>query len=202
MPTRADVTTDGDWRGFVLAGGASRRMGRDKSLVEVDGVALVTRVVRALDAAGAAEVTVVAGSPRITRLGHRQIPDTWPGEGPVGGIVTALRTAEGAEVAAILSCDVVDPSPANITALVERVRGGTDVAVATLDGRAQWLHAAWDPAVADRLQRRFADGVRRVDVAVDGLDVALCEVPEPARLRDADTPEELEAILRGKRPGR
>lgn len=188
--------------GFVLAGGASRRMGRTKALLEVDGVPLVTRVVRALADAGAVEVTVVGGPPEIAGLGHRQIPDAWPGEGPLGGIVTALDVRDTAAVVAILSCDVVDPSPVNVGAVVDAVWAGAEVAVPSLDGRAQWLHAAWDPDVAGHLRRRFGDGVRRVDAAVGGLDVVFCDVPEPSRLRDADTPEELAAILREAEPGR
>ena len=44
--------------GAVLTGGASRRMGRDKALVLVDGETLGERVVDALRRAGASDVSV------------------------------------------------------------------------------------------------------------------------------------------------
>ena len=43
----ADVVSPG-FVGAVLAGGASRRMGRDKALVPVDGVAMIERVIAAV----------------------------------------------------------------------------------------------------------------------------------------------------------
>jgi molybdenum cofactor guanylyltransferase len=79
--------------GFVLAGGESSRMGRDKALLEVDGVPMIVRTARLIGSV--AGQPIVVGSPKTyERLGLRAIRDDWPGAGPLGAIATALRASE------------------------------------------------------------------------------------------------------------
>ena len=93
--------------GAVLTGGRSTRMGTDKAFVEVDGRPMAGRVAAALRAAGAAEVLAVGGDlDRLPSLGFdRAVPDRHPGEGPLGGLLTALAAA-GHDVVVVLACDV------------------------------------------------------------------------------------------------
>ncbi len=84
--------------GAVLAG-ASRRMGPgiDKALVEVGGVAMARRVADALRAGGAEPVVAVGGDrSALGRIGLDGVDDRHPGEGPLGGVCTALAAAERA----------------------------------------------------------------------------------------------------------
>ena len=88
--------------GAVLAGGKSSRFGSDKALAELGGRTLLARAVYTLS--GWCEQVVVAGrdtAPVPT------LPD-WPspGMGPLGGIAAALRLAEGAGYAEVLTCGV------------------------------------------------------------------------------------------------
>ncbi len=53
--------------GFVLAGGASSRMGRDKALIEVRGEALAARTHRILCEAGCESVYLVGGEVLVRR---------------------------------------------------------------------------------------------------------------------------------------
>jgi molybdopterin-guanine dinucleotide biosynthesis protein A len=67
-------------------------MGRDKAFVVVDGEPMVVRVARALQGAGAAEVVAVGGDEAgLSAVGLAHLPDDHPGEGPLGGVLTALR---------------------------------------------------------------------------------------------------------------
>lgn len=67
--------------GFVLAGGKSTRMGRDKALIDWHGRTLLDHMVELLRPA-AESVHVV---------GRDQLPDRLPGLGPLTGIATALE---------------------------------------------------------------------------------------------------------------
>src|SRR5262245_52399642 len=66
--------------GFVLAGGLSRRMGRDKALLPWKGGSLLDHMVHLL--------STIAGEVRI--VGRGDLPDIVPGKGPLGAILTAL----------------------------------------------------------------------------------------------------------------
>jgi molybdopterin-guanine dinucleotide biosynthesis protein A len=72
--------------GAVLAGGHSRRMGRDKAKVEVSGTSFLDRVAQAV--AVATDRVVVLGE---EREGYENWPDLASGSGPLTGIATALN---------------------------------------------------------------------------------------------------------------
>src|ERR1700688_130308 len=98
-------------RGYVLAGGASSRFGRDKALVRFGAIPLLQEIVQ-LAQTCTSEVAVVAGAQKYVDLGgeFEIIEDRWPGEGPLGGIITALQhtaaTNRSAEWNLMLSCDM------------------------------------------------------------------------------------------------
>jgi molybdopterin-guanine dinucleotide biosynthesis protein A len=207
------------WTAAVLAGGASRRMGRDKALLVVDGRPMVRRVVDAVIDAGAARVIVVGGD--LTALAPAVegtttlVPDRHPGEGPLGGLLTAFAHLAGADdpaaapvpdvgIVMALACDLVAPMPRAVEATVAALAGDdeADVAAPEVDGAVQWLHAAWRTStVAAPLAERFAAGERSVHRAVAQAGLRLVEVPglNPVGLADADTPSDLDRH-RGQHP--
>jgi molybdenum cofactor guanylyltransferase len=89
---------------FVLAGGKSSRMGRDKALLEIAGEPLITRTVR-LAASVASHVSVVGGADRLAGRGFQILRDEIPGAGPLAGIATALN-ATSHDWNLILACDL------------------------------------------------------------------------------------------------
>lgn len=165
-------------------------MGTDKALIEIDGRALVTTAVAALTAAGASPVVVVGGDrPALEALGVTYVGDRWPGEGPLGGIITAL-TAMSTDLVAVLSCDLTDASSIAVRSVVGAL-GDADVAVPVVDGHAEWLHAVWRRSARPALESTFASGVRAPRHAVDGLRVAQLLDGDPCWFHDADRPEDL-----------
>jgi molybdopterin-guanine dinucleotide biosynthesis protein A len=91
--------------GVVLAGGASRRMGRDKAALMLAGRPLLAWVVDALWAAFG-EVMVIGPAERAALVPNVPIvPDTYPGQGPLGGIATALSHSRGAR-SFVVACDM------------------------------------------------------------------------------------------------
>lgn len=165
-------------------------MGRDKALIEIDGTALVTAAVIALRDAGADPVIVVGGDKAgIEALGLDQVRDTWPGDGPLGGIISALRVLD-ADVVVILSCDLTDASPVAVSSVVGAL-GDADVAIPVIEGQPQWLHAAWRRAALSTLEAAFAAGVRAPRDAAQPLRVAHLLDGDPCWFHDADSPHDL-----------
>lgn len=183
------------WTGAVLTGGDSRRMGTDKALLAVDGVAMALRVARALEAAGAAEVLCVGGNAvALAALGLVVVPDRHPGAGPLGALITALN-ASSRDIVVVAPCDLVAPDPAVASAVVVALLAApaADGAVPVSGGVLQPLDGAFRTTAVAALARRFAAGERSVKRAI--VDLVLVDVDvdglSPRGLVDADTPEQL-----------
>ena len=167
-------------------------MGRDKALVAVGGVAMARRVADTLHGAGARSVMAVGGDlDGLRALGLDARADPRQGDGPLGGLVTALELALD-PVVAVLATDLAWVTPDVVVALVERL--STDVAAdaaAALSDRREPLCAAWrvDPCL-DELAAAHLAGVRSVLGAMDRLAVVDVAV-DPERLRNANHPEDL-----------
>jgi molybdopterin-guanine dinucleotide biosynthesis protein A len=168
--------------GIVLAGGRSRRMGMDKSLLTHEGVTLAEHTARVLsDVAG--QTVVVVDDPEKLRLPSRfeVVSDSYPGAGPLGGLLTGLRRLpEGAHL--VVACDMPYLVPELLRRLLERCQG-FEAAVPLVDGRLQPLCAAYHSAVEPALAEAFAEGVRAPHAA---LPRSRCRVIEEWELRQVD----------------
>src|SRR6266436_3887413 len=95
--------------GYILAGGGSTRFGRDKALVQVGGMPMLERMIELLHCL-TTQVKIVAVPGKYAAFGAEIVEDRWPGEGPLGGIVTALedaaQTATRPEWNLVVSCDM------------------------------------------------------------------------------------------------
>jgi molybdopterin-guanine dinucleotide biosynthesis protein A len=164
-------------------------MGTDKATFEVDGVPMANRVAGAARQAGAAELLMVGGTQgRAKALDGVWKKDAYPGEGPLGGVITALKTATNDSVV-VLSCDMPFITPAVIRSLVDGL-ADAQATVGRTD-RLNWLCAAWSKDECLGLQGVWKRNERAVHRAAVLLDVL--EVPVPAvAVRNINTPADLE----------
>ncbi len=190
------MTAGSGFDGAVLCGGAGRRMGRDKATLPVEGQAMAVRVARSLVDAGASRVCAVGGDAEtLEGLGLATVPDRWPGEGPLGGLVTALQTEGDGDLVVVLGCDLLHPDAGAVADLVSRLTAsGADAVIPRVGGRAQWLHGVWRRRVVRLLEDVFESGERSLFGAVSGLRVEFVEVADSTPYRDADTPEDLHGL--------
>lgn len=89
---------------FILAGGKSTRMGSDKGLLEVAGKPMIVHLLESL-ACLPISTTIISGNARYEKFNVPVVPDLIPGLGPLGGLYTALCTAQSSHVL-LLSCDM------------------------------------------------------------------------------------------------
>lgn len=164
-------------------------MGRDKALVVVDGIAMASRAQAALLAGGCSPVIAVGGDQQaLVLLGFEVVPDEFPGEGPLGGVITALAAHPAALAVVVVACDLPHLSVGTVQALVQGL-GAADVAVACGD-RLQPACAVWKPSTAATLRHLFAAGERRLLSALSVLQVLEVQV-DPQDLANVNTPSDL-----------
>jgi molybdenum cofactor guanylyltransferase len=184
--------------GVVLAGGRSRRMGRDKALVEVGGRPLAAIAAGALAEAGASDIAVIGGDAEaLAALGLHVHADDHPGEGPLGAIITALDWApEG--IVVVLACDMptIDANSVRAVAAALAAAPEADVAAAVLGDRLQVLTAAYRTSLRPVLAQAFAGGERAPRRALDAVRVVAVEGLDADRLADVDRPDDLHRYAR------
>ena len=176
--------------GYVLVGGRSSRMGRDKALLPFRGGPLVRSVARAVELA-AGSVTLVGHPRRYRPLGFPAIADDYPGQGPLGGILTALRHTF-ADWNLFAACDMPGLSAEFLRRLLDAAErsGALALAPAGPSGRPEPLCAVYHRAALPALETAFGNGVRQAAAALQEVHAALLPVLEVLPFQNVNTPEE------------
>ncbi len=207
--------------GAILAGGRSRRFGMDKARARWNGQTYLGHVVAAMRQAGLRPIYVVGGSDAALPEGVTHVADRWPGEGPLGGTISALLAlhedlGSGGEESGlarhgrqvnkgdviVAACDLPRLSPGALLRLVEFA--GVEPVVAPLWRQVlQPLCALYRHAALVSLAGDFAAGERSLMGALAHLSV--CEVPfddaDPA-FANVNTPEDALRLLVDNPPSR
>jgi molybdopterin-guanine dinucleotide biosynthesis protein A len=164
--------------GYILAGGGSTRFGRDKALVEIEGMPMLLRM-RALLSSVGADVQVIAAPQKYAALGVTGIPDRWENQGPLAGIITALLTTKetsGAEWNLIVGCDMPFLTREWLSYLAERALASRAEVVAPRSAQGlEPLCACWRASAAAKLQNVFERGVRKITEAMKSLQMEVVD---------------------------
>lgn len=166
----------------ILAGGRSSRMGRDKALLPLNGIPLIQHVQAALSSIFE-EIVVVGRSPDALPIPNLHcLPDYDSGLGPIGGLLTALRYAQGRSVF-LVGCDMPYLNPDVIHLMLARVQG-FDAAVPMVGGWMQPLHAAYNGTCLPVVERQVENRVLSMHQLIQELRVQIIAEDE-LRLLDS-----------------
>jgi molybdopterin-guanine dinucleotide biosynthesis protein A len=181
--------------GLVLAGGESRRMGRDKALLDYHGRPQVEWAWHTLSRHGERVFVSVRAEHAAdgVRSALPRIVDGSLGSGPIAGIAAAQ--AAHPEVAwLVVACDLPFLSDATLAHLVER-RGASPVTAyrSAHDGLPEPLCAIYEPATRQAIVDFIGTGKHCPRKYILGAAVPLVDLPEATALDNVNTPEELAA---------
>jgi molybdopterin-guanine dinucleotide biosynthesis protein A len=185
----------------IMAGGKSRRMGRDKAWLDVgDGRPIVRCVIDVLSLV-ADDVLIVANDERFATLGPRVVPDRSPLGGVLGGIATGVAAAT-CEKVLVAACDMPFLDAEVFRLLVAR-SDGVDVVMPKVGDEHETLHALYTKACLPAMERALASGKMRVisffpDVRlrIIGEDELRAVDPDLRSFTNVNTPEELAAVTK------
>lgn len=188
--------------GYVMAGGASSRFGVDKALVEIGGRPMLDRMMGLMRGV-TPKLKIVATAEKYREFGIEMVADRWPGEGPLGGIITALldAAADSAPTTSnqqlqvtshnagawclIVSCDMPFLTEDWLKFLTQRAESSTaEVVLPRSAGGFEPLCACWRPRAAEALRQAFEQGVRKM---MDGVREVKAEVLDEKDWKRFDT---------------
>jgi molybdopterin-guanine dinucleotide biosynthesis protein A len=187
-----------DLTGLVLAGGTSRRMGRDKAFLELDGQPLIQIVAeRMLDVC--TEVLIVSGDVEpYAGLGVPAVQDRFTDVGVLGGLHAGLYAASH-ELTLAVGCDMPFLRPDLLRAFATWATG-VDVALLRHGEHVEPLHAAYRRTCLPAMEAAIRTGERRIISFFPRVRVRYVtpeEVtpfdPQLISFRNVNTPQEWEA---------
>jgi molybdopterin-guanine dinucleotide biosynthesis protein A len=184
----------------ILAGGLSRRMGRDKAALPVGDETLIEHLARRL--APVVDETIIAGgSERPNLPGVRVVDDRYAGLGPLAGMHAGFTAARHPFVW-VVGCDLPDVEPA-LAALFRELAGGYEAVVPRVDGEPQGVCALYERALASRIDAMLVAGERRIKsllatskVRYVGPEELRAVDPELRSFRNINTPADYQAWLK------
>ena len=143
--------------GIVLAGGGSRRMGRNKALERVGSESLISAVIGRLSPLTEKTVVVVAcpdnGAELSLPPSVETVVDTYPQAGALGGIFTGLSSSDR-QWGMVVACDMPFLN-LDLLRYMLLVREGYDVVVPMLDGRPEPVHALYSKTCLPHMERQL-----------------------------------------------
>jgi molybdopterin-guanine dinucleotide biosynthesis protein A len=137
----------------ILAGGQSRRMGRDKAFLSVGGRPVIERVIERVRSLSD-DITIITNQPqRYRHLNYRMVEDVYPGKGALGGIYTAIHAARH-PFCLVVACDMPFLNPTLLRYLMS-LTSGFDAVVPYIEAHPEAMHAVYGRRCLEPIQRRL-----------------------------------------------
>lgn len=182
---------------FVLAGGKSSRMGRDKAFLELGGRTLLAHALALARAVGR-EVTIVGDAKKFSAYG-RVVEDVYRDRGPLGGIHAAL-TCSTTDFNLVLAVDLPFVEAKFLDYLNSQAQAsGAMVTVAQIAGDWQPLCAVYRRDFAAVAEKSLQNGKNKIDLLFAEVERRVIDEDELSRtgfsaemFRNLNTTEDME----------
>jgi len=177
----------------VLAGGESRRMGRDKATMAHParpGITMLEHTVAVVAARCQPVFVIAAAGQALPEVPAVVLRDEAPGRGPLCATGRGLRAAAaaGCNRAFVVAVDM----PGLSGDLIDLVTSGpADDVVLPWDGRDHYLAGVYRTSLADRIDEVLATGARSMRALTDTVAKRRVEVPSPSWLTNLNRPADL-----------
>ena len=180
--------------GLVLAGGESRRMGRDKAVLRRGGESQLAYVVALLEQS--VDRVFVSTRPgqqsEPERSRFEQIVDCYEGIGPVAGILSAMDEHPDVDWL-VVACDLPNVDDSTLRYLLDHASSEHPFTAfrSSHDGLPEPLCALYRSGSDDTVRRFVRDGVVCPRKILINSDTQLLDQPDPTALDNVNTPDDL-----------
>jgi len=178
----------------VLAGGDSRRMGRDKALLPVGGRPMIALIVDQLKALFE-EIVISADRPGdYDFLGLPVVPDLEPSQGPLRGIASSLPRMTH-DLNFVTACDIPRIDLSFVNRLI-KMADGYDLVLPCVESHLyEPLFAVYRKSVVPEAARILEGGGRSILELLDRIKVNFVKIPDRSWGRNINTEAEYADLI-------
>jgi molybdopterin-guanine dinucleotide biosynthesis protein A len=187
--------------GIILAGGRSSRMGQDKTLMSVQAETLIERTVRELGQVAAEIIIASNQNSKYNLPGTMEVPDIFPGKGPLGGIHAGLCAARH-PYSFVVAGDMPFFSAELARFLISKISNTYDVIAPEVGGAWEPLCAVYSKTCLRSIEQSLMDDIRNVYGLYKSVKVLKVSEHELSFLGESEdvfynlnTPKDYQAIL-------
>jgi molybdopterin-guanine dinucleotide biosynthesis protein A len=181
---------------IVMAGGNNTRMGRDKSMLPIDGQPMIKHISGQLVPYFRQILVSSNHASRYGFLGVPIVPDVVTGRGPLMGITTALRVSSN-EVNFVIACDIPEIDTDLVRAMIKQV-GDYDAVVPVVGpNRYEPLFAVYRKSALPALEQSLQSGSNRVVDALSRCRVKYIEL-SGRLLKNINTMDDYRELIRSR----
>lgn len=176
---------------YVLAGGKSIRMGKDKGLVLFNGQPMISYVLKALYETGIS-VNIIANNEGYEKFGVPVFSDLVEEKGPLGGLFTAFSYTNAKDVL-LMSCDMPLVTSEAIKQLLDKAENN-QIIVPTVEGRVNPLFALYPLSLKQEVEERIIGGrLKMTDLILENKHTLVPSIARdnPGVFRNVNNEEEL-----------
>lgn len=163
--------------GIALAGGQSKRLGRNKAIEKIGDQPLIERVVEKLSQITSETIVVVSEEAKSGVLNLppwvRTAADLYPGSGSLGGIFSGLSAAKG-KYGMVVACDMPFLNTDLLRFMMDII-SDYDAVVPMVNGRPEPLHSIYSVKCVAYIERRLREGSLKIAGLFNDISVAYVE---------------------------
>ena len=183
---------DGKWRiiadatAIIMAGGQSRRMGVDKSLLPLNNKPMVEAIYEQLQGSFSQVLISSNEKEKLAFLGLRVVPDRHIGQGPLMGIASALEVSAN-ELNFVIACDIPYVDLRCVREMLKEAHG-VDIVVPTVgQGQYEPLFAIYRKSSLKAINELLSAGRRKISDVFGRCKVKYINLDLPGNFANINT---------------
>lgn len=180
---------------ILLAGGQSRRMKRNKALLPLPGGTLIERILGQVEDHFDEVLISVSESQPFLFLDRRLVVDPVPGQGPMRGLLSALKVARNKRCFAV-ACDIPN---INLNFIKRMILAGAEfdaVVPVSSGGRREPLFAVYSHAVLPLIEDLLNSGTRSLLPLLDLCRTKYIRMADSAWFKNLNTVKDYQDFLK------
>jgi len=179
---------------ILKAGGESKRMTQDKSMLLIHGHPMIEHVCQQLRGHFDQLLVSADDAHKYAFLGLDVVPDEVPGQGPLMGLASTLEASVN-ELNVVVACDIPEIDMTLLRQMLSLADGYDIVLPRSSEGLSEPLFAVYRKSVCPIMQKALSSGERWIRAIYDGCRTRYIDLPETRQIININTMKEYETYV-------